>query len=55
MPKFYILYKRGMKIALAQLNYTIGDFDGNTAKIIESINKAKTASADLVVFAELSI
>ena len=44
-----------MKIALAQLNYTIGDFDGNTAKIIENINRAKAESADLVVFAELSI
>lgn len=30
-----------MKIALAQLNYTIGDIDGNTSKIIDSINKAK--------------
>ena len=29
-----------MKIALAQLNYTIGDIDGNTSKIIDSINKA---------------
>ena len=44
-----------MKIALAQLNYTIGDFDGNTAKIIEAVNRAKSESADLVVFAELSI
>jgi NAD+ synthase (glutamine-hydrolysing) len=44
-----------MKIALAQLNYTVGDFDGNTAKIIEAVNRAKSEQADLVVFAELSI
>ncbi len=44
-----------MKIALAQLNYTIGDFDGNSAKIIESINSAREQGADLAVFAELSI
>ena len=30
-----------MKIAIAQLNYTIGDIDGNTSKIIDAINRAK--------------
>lgn len=44
-----------MKIALAQLNYTIGDIDGNTAKIIHAIQQAKTAKADLVIFAEQAI
>lgn len=44
-----------MKIALPQLNYTIGDIDGNTAKIIESVIKAKKESADLVIFAEQAI
>ena len=44
-----------MKIALAQLNYHIGNFDANEAKIIRHINKAKEANADLVVFAELAI
>ena len=44
-----------MKIALAQINYLIGDFEGNTRKIIESINNARLQHADLVVFAELSI
>lgn len=42
-----------MKIALAQLNYHIGNFDSNTAKIIDAINKAKEKGTDLVVFAEL--
>ncbi len=44
-----------MKVALAQLNYTIGDFEGNSAKIIDSIKKAKIEGADLVIFSELSV
>ena len=44
-----------MKIALAQLNYIIGDFDYNANKIIEAIQSAKVQGADLVVFAELSV
>jgi NAD+ synthase (glutamine-hydrolysing) len=44
-----------MKIALAQLNYTIGDFDDNTEKILSSINEAKKRKADLVIFSELAI
>jgi NAD+ synthase (glutamine-hydrolysing) len=44
-----------MKIALAQLNYHIGNFEANTEKIIKAIHQAKEASADLIVFAELAI
>ncbi|MDB5006932.1 MAG: synthase [Mucilaginibacter sp.] len=44
-----------MKIALAQLNYHIGNFDSNTAKIIDAIQKARSNGADLVVFAELCV
>ena len=44
-----------MKIALAQLNYTIGDIAGNTAKIIIAVERAKTEGADVVVFAEQSL
>ena len=44
-----------MKIAIAQLNYTIGDIDGNTSKIIDSIQKAKEQRADLVIFAEQAV
>jgi len=44
-----------MKIALAQLNYHIGNFEHNTAKIIENITLAKADGADLVVFAELAV
>ncbi|HLP32034.1 MAG TPA: NAD+ synthase [Bacteroidia bacterium] len=44
-----------MKIALAQLNYHVGNFEQNTSKIIRSIERAKNDQADLIVFAELSI
>ncbi|WP_428327322.1 NAD+ synthase [Mucilaginibacter sp.] len=44
-----------MKIALAQLNYHIGNFESNTAKIIDHIKKARTNGADLVVFSELCV
>lgn len=44
-----------MKIAIAQLNYHIGNFESNQNKMINAINKAKSQKADLVVFAELAI
>jgi len=44
-----------MKIALAQLNYHIGNFESNTAKIIDHIHMARDNGADLVVFAELCV
>ena len=44
-----------MKIALAQLNYTIGDIDDNVAKIIDAVRKAECEGADLVLFAEYAV
>jgi NAD+ synthase (glutamine-hydrolysing) len=44
-----------MKVAVAQLNYTIGDFEGNKIKIIGVVNRAREESVDLVVFAEQAI
>ncbi len=44
-----------MKIALAQLNYTVGDIAANTAKIVAGIDRAKQEGADLVVFAEFAV
>lgn len=44
-----------MKIAIAQLNYHIGNFESNQNKMISAIAKAKQQGADLVVFAELAI
>ena len=44
-----------MNIALAQLNYIIGDIEGNTIKILAEVDAAKAANVDLVVFSELAI
>jgi NAD+ synthase (glutamine-hydrolysing) len=44
-----------MKIAVAQQNYHIGNFESNTRKIIAGIEKAKEVGADMVVFSELCI
>lgn len=44
-----------MKIAIAQINATIGDFEGNRERILSFSRKAKEAKAQLVVFPELSL
>lgn len=43
-----------MKIAIAQLNYTIGDFQGNQNKITDAVRQAKRSSADIVCFGEMA-
>lgn len=43
-----------MKITIAQLNYHIGNFDGNVAKILEAIEQAKAEKSDIIVFGELA-
>ena len=44
-----------MKIALAQFNPTVGDFPGNSARILDLAEKAKQRGADLAVFSELCV
>jgi NAD+ synthase (glutamine-hydrolysing) len=44
-----------MKVALAQVNTTVGDFAGNTAKIRQFTRRAQQAGAELVVFPELCL
>ncbi len=44
-----------MKIALAQINTTVGDFAGNAAKILDYARRAEAQGADLVVFPELAL
>ena len=44
-----------MKIALAQINQTVGDFQNNIEKICLTIDHARSKNADLVVFPELAI
>src|SRR5438105_5659553 len=44
-----------MKIAVAQINTTVGDFEGNAAKIRAAVDKARAAGAKLVVTPEMSL
>ena len=44
-----------IRIALAQISTTVGDFAGNAAKIIASIEQAKQAGADIVAVPELAL
>ena len=44
-----------MKIALAQIDPTVGDFRGNTARILQNVREAEQRGADLVMFPELCV
>ncbi|MFL6445649.1 MAG: NAD+ synthase [Candidatus Sulfotelmatobacter sp.] len=44
-----------MKIALGQINPTVGDFSGNAAKIIDFSRRAQAAGAGMILFPELSV
>ena len=46
---------RNFRLALAQMNPTVGDVDGNTSRIIEYVEQARECQADLVAFPELAI
>ena len=43
-----------MKIAIAQLNFHIGNFEGNVAKMLQAVETAKSQNAQLVCFSELA-
>ncbi len=44
-----------MRIALGQINTTVGDLPGNSAKIIDYARRARSAGVDLILFPELSV
>ncbi len=44
-----------MRLALAQINSTVGDLAGNRDRILSRLEEARAAGADLVVFPELAI
>ena len=44
-----------MRLALAQMNTVVGDIDGNRARILERVDEARAADADLVLFPELAV
>ena len=45
---------REMRVGMAQINTTVGDFDGNTKKILEAIDQARSLDVDLLTFPELA-
>ncbi len=46
---------RQLRIGMAQINTTVGDFAGNTQKILEAVAKARSLGVDLLTFPELAI
>jgi NAD+ synthase/NAD+ synthase (glutamine-hydrolysing) len=44
-----------VRIALGQINTVVGDFSGNSAKIIEYARRARSGGVDLILFPELSV
>jgi NAD+ synthase (glutamine-hydrolysing) len=44
-----------IRVGIAQINLTVGDLNGNTGKIIQSIDHAKSLRVDLLAFPELAI
>ncbi len=46
---------RRLRVGMAQINTTVGDFAGNTRKILETITEARVLEVDLLAFPELAI
>src|SRR3989338_6098339 len=44
-----------LRIAIGQINSTVGDLEGNSEKIIRSLNRSKGFGADIIVFPELAL
>jgi NAD+ synthase (glutamine-hydrolysing) len=44
-----------MRLALAQINSVVGDLDGNRERVLERLEEAKNAGADLILFPELIV
>jgi NAD+ synthase (glutamine-hydrolysing) len=44
-----------LRVGIAQINFTVGDLSGNTSKIMESIDRAKSLGVDLITLPELAI
>ena len=46
---------RQLRIGMAQINTTVGDFSGNRQKILKAIDQARSLGVDLLAFPELAI
>ena len=49
------MHQNHLRIALGQLNFAVGDVDGNRDRAIEAIGQARDAGASVVVFPELAL
>lgn len=49
------VFVRSLRIALAQINFTVGDLDGNVSRIIYYIKEAQKSGSDIIAFPELAI
>ncbi|MBI5124378.1 MAG: NAD+ synthase, partial [Candidatus Omnitrophica bacterium] len=47
--------KKSLRVGIAQINCTVGDFEGNYKKIIGFLKRSKDEGADIVSFPELAI
>jgi len=46
---------RRIRVGMAQINTTVGDFKGNTQKVLEAVSQARSLGVDLLTFPELTI
>ncbi|GAG11119.1 unnamed protein product, partial [marine sediment metagenome] len=46
---------RTLRLGLAQINTTVGDLDGNAAKVLEYVGRARELGVDLISFPEMAI
>ncbi|MCH8900866.1 MAG: NAD+ synthase, partial [Chloroflexi bacterium] len=46
---------RSLRIGLAQINTTVGDLDGNVAKVLEYAQRARELGVDVIAFPELTV
>lgn len=46
---------RRLRIGMAQINSTVGDFKGNTRKILEALAESRSLGVDVITFPELAI
>src|SRR5690606_21307751 len=56
MPETTLFHKKNqkLKIAIAQINYHIGHFDGNIQKMTDAIREATNRGAEIICFSELA-
>ena len=46
---------RRLRVGMAQINTTVGDFPGNAGKILETVEQARNLGVDLLTFPELAV